>query len=73
MRNFAAPRTALWRTGTIERLLLVLLLGLGWLWQERRQVRIVDVYLTTTAAQLGAATPTTVYPAHVRSICAYLV
>jgi len=36
-------------------------------------VRIVDVYLTITAAQLGASPPTTVYPARVRSICAYLV
>ena len=36
-------------------------------------MRIVDVYLTTAAAQLGAAVPTTAYPAGVRSICAYLV
>jgi len=73
VRGFAAPRLTLRRAGTIERTLLVLLLGLGWLWQERRQLRIVDVYLTTTAAQLGAAPLTTVYPARVRSICAYLV
>ncbi|MGH2347199.1 MAG: hypothetical protein ACRDG4_18380 [Chloroflexota bacterium] len=61
------------RAGTIERAFLVLLLGLGWLWQGHRQLRIVDVYLTTASAQLGAAAPTRVYPARVRSICAYLV
>jgi hypothetical protein len=61
------------RAGTIERTLLVLLLGLGWLWQEHRRLRIVDVYLTTSAAQPGAAPPTAVYPAGVRSICVYLV
>ncbi|MGH2411699.1 MAG: hypothetical protein ACRDGS_15220, partial [Chloroflexota bacterium] len=51
----------------------MLLLGLGWLWQEHQRLGIVEVYLTTPAAQRGAATPTTVYPAGVRSICAYLV
>jgi hypothetical protein len=70
MRRFATPR---FRAGTIERTLLVLLLGLGWLWQEHRRIRIVEVHLTTAAAQLGAAPFTAVYPAGARSVCGYLI
>jgi hypothetical protein len=73
MPGFAATRASLLRAGIVERTLLVLLLGLGWLWQEHRQLRIVDLYLTTSTAQLGAAPPVAIYPAGVRSVCVYLV
>lgn len=36
-------------------------------------MRIVDIYLAAPAAQIGTATRMTVYPAHARSICTYLV
>ena len=73
MPNSRTACPTLRHAATVERVLLVLLLGLGWLWQEHRRLRVVEVFLTTPTATLALATPIATYPEGVRSICAYLV
>jgi hypothetical protein len=52
---------------------LVLLLGLGWAWQEHRHLQVVEVYFTTPAAKPGLAVAQSSYAQGTPSVCLYLV